>query len=440
MTDPATSNVPSFEELQRCARAMFEADFRGEGDFTLFYLDNDIRAKGPDPLFGSLPDKDWWYCYCCKQVQKPCVSKKHITSFEFQETVHSKSARLQVSRAQKATGWSVTVRWSPPNAIRTAANAYLATRVAARRAYLPDSPWKPSEVGEVLDESDNPAEYFLFAIKDVVEVLYRLIVTPEKRVHGLVLITGSTNAAKSECARGLIWRYFEELVEEERRLHLVTYEDPIEKEFAPKGATGVPSTFEVTQRSARHDCRSLEEALKAALRQTPDVFYIGEIRSEPDLLRALQFGGTGHLVFATAHAGSLLEAVTKLLKAARWETLGSRAIHIPKILSVIHLKTFLVAPSPREPFSASALVPSLYRRTSTGVQDLVSEGLASILPHFPDSPNGDRFGSLGRQFVASLLIKESKLLKDVKKWSGPEDAGTAQSNLLQTSLEDDLNA
>ena len=87
---------------------------------------------------------------------------------------------------------------------------------------------------------------------------------------------------------------------------------------------------------------SLDEALKAALRQTPSVFYIGEIREEQDLARAVEIGGTGHLVIATMHAGSLGEAMVETFEASDAKGPATRAMFASKLLAVIHLERFSV--------------------------------------------------------------------------------------------------
>jgi hypothetical protein len=134
-----------------------------------------------------------------------------------------------------------------------------------------------------------------------------------------------------------------------------------------------------------------------------------------------------------------VEAITKLLRAAKWEALGSRAVHIPKILAVVHLKKIPLPEARPEPRAeVAALVPNLYRRTPSGMQDLVSDGLASVLPYFPATENGDRFGSLGRQFLASRLLDRSKIVQDTFKWLEGEPDAT-KSELLRIAHQDDLN-
>jgi hypothetical protein len=124
--------------------------------------------------------------------------------------------------------------------------------------------------------------------------------------------------------------------------------------------------------------------------------------------QAVEFGGTGHFVIATAHAGNLLEAAGKLLKAVSASNSGTRAIFAPKILAVIHLKMlpFHVARKGHGPDEFQALTPAMYRRTPRGLQSLVADGLASVMPYFlQDDDFAGQFGSLGRQYFARALCR-----------------------------------
>lgn len=413
---------PSITDLRENAQRLFKKDFTNASDFTILYPDKELEGERR-----SLP-RDWWPRYCCAQVGKVYIDESPGTSFEFQEIVSGARARLQVSRAYNATCWSLSVRWEAPKGTKL----HTPPDASARESCLKDSNWCPSDTYKV------KSDFVISSIADIVGTLHELIFLSAAEQHGLVLVTGETNSAKSKITRGLLWKVLDRRKSATNRLHLVTYEDPIEEDFAsnmpPKTGTHPPAPpFDLTQRCAPIDCGSLQEALAAALRQTPAAFYIGEIRTELELAQALEFGGTGHLVLATTHAGSLLEALTKLLRAAKWEALGSRAIHIPKILAVVHLRKMKVSAGT---YPASGIVPALYRRTPSGIQELVSDGLASILPHFPTDPRGSRYGSLGRQFVGQQLLKKS-MLADVH----PELASLKEEmkfGILAQALQEDL--
>jgi twitching motility protein PilU len=176
----------------------------------------------------------------------------------------------------------------------------------------------------------------VFCIRDLVDCLYDRIAEAAEPHQGLILVTGATNSTKSKIARGLAWRMLKKIIEDpkaqDRGPHLVTFEDPIEQFFwkAEHPATGDPDAapaIDYTPRQRQKDCAELKQGLDDALRQTPAVFYIGEIRDSEEMCQAVEFGGTGHLAIATAHAGNLIEGVGKLLKAVKAANSGVRAIY-----------------------------------------------------------------------------------------------------------------
>lgn len=121
------------------------------------------------------------------------------------------------------------------------------------------------------------------------------------RSNGLVLVTGPTGSGKSTTiASCLNW------LNANRAKHIVTLEDPIEFLF-----TNDLSLF--SQREIRLDTHSFATALRAAMRQSPDVIYLGEIRDTESALTALQASETGHLVVSTMHSGSVTETVDRFI-------------------------------------------------------------------------------------------------------------------------------
>jgi hypothetical protein len=85
---------------------------------------------------------------------------------------------------------------------------------------------------------------------------------------------------------------------------------------------------------------------------------------------------------------------------------GTRAVYVPKILAVIHLvvlKSQIRLSKNNEEKELSGIVPAIYRRSARGMQDLISDGLISLMPHYPAPDRAAQFGSLGRQFFAREL-------------------------------------
>ena len=122
----------------------------------------------------------------------------------------------------------------------------------------------------------------------------------EKR--GLVLVTGATGSGKSTTLAAMIdWR------NDNTRGHIVTIEDPIEFLHQDKGCV-------VSQREVGVDVETFHDALKAAMRQAPDVLLMGEIRDHEAMETALHFSETGHLVMGTLHSTNANQTVERILQ------------------------------------------------------------------------------------------------------------------------------
>ncbi len=122
-----------------------------------------------------------------------------------------------------------------------------------------------------------------------------------ERRQGLVLLTGPTGCGKSSTLAALI-----ELVNTRRRDHIITIEDPIEYEHSNR-------TSVVEQIELGHDTPSFAEAVRAAMRQIPNVILIGEMRDAETMGAALTAAETGHLVFSSLHTNDAAQTVLRIL-------------------------------------------------------------------------------------------------------------------------------
>ena len=119
--------------------------------------------------------------------------------------------------------------------------------------------------------------------------------------RGLVLVTGPTGSGKSTTLAALI-----DKINQERSVHIITIEDPIE--FAHKSKKSV-----VVQREVHDDTYSFQRALKSILRQDPDVVLLGEMRDLETMQSAITIAETGHLVFATLHTNSAAQSIDRMI-------------------------------------------------------------------------------------------------------------------------------
>lgn len=119
--------------------------------------------------------------------------------------------------------------------------------------------------------------------------------------NGLVLITGPTGSGKSTTIASLI-----DYVNTNYPKHIITIEDPVEFIFTNKKSI-------VSQRRVQIDTASFPDGIKYALRQDPDVIFIGEIRDRETVTAALKAAETGHLVFATIHTNDAIQTVNRIV-------------------------------------------------------------------------------------------------------------------------------
>jgi twitching motility protein PilT len=119
--------------------------------------------------------------------------------------------------------------------------------------------------------------------------------------QGLVLVTGPTGSGKSTTLASVI-----DYINEHRPKHILTIEDPIEYVHCHKRSA-------VNQREVGFDTESFHRALRAALREDPDVILIGEMRDPETMQIALTIAETGHLVFATLHTNDAATALDRIV-------------------------------------------------------------------------------------------------------------------------------
>ena len=119
--------------------------------------------------------------------------------------------------------------------------------------------------------------------------------------RGLVLVTGTTGSGKSTTLAGMIDR-----INRTRCVHVLTVEDPIE--FLHKDFKAI-----INQREVQTDTRSFAHAMRAALRQDPDVILVGEMRDFETVETALLAAETGHLVFSTLHTLDATESINRII-------------------------------------------------------------------------------------------------------------------------------
>ncbi|MEP6912337.1 MAG: type IV pilus twitching motility protein PilT, partial [bacterium] len=121
--------------------------------------------------------------------------------------------------------------------------------------------------------------------------------------EGLILVTGPTGSGKSTTLAALI-----HTINTGRRAHIITIEDPIEFVHYNKNSL-------INQREVSSHTKSFHQALRAALREDPDVILVGEMRDLETISLAMTAAETGHLVLATLHTNSATKTVDRIIDA-----------------------------------------------------------------------------------------------------------------------------
>ena len=124
----------------------------------------------------------------------------------------------------------------------------------------------------------------------------------EETNEGLILCCGVTGCGKSTTMAAMI-----DHINETRQCHIISIEDPVEYSFNAKQAI-------ISQREIGLDLEAFSDGLRAAVREDPDVIFVGELRDKETVLAALQAAETGHVVFGTLHTADTMQALTRMLE------------------------------------------------------------------------------------------------------------------------------
>jgi twitching motility protein PilT len=200
------------------------------------------------------------------------------------------------------------------------------------------------------------------------ESLLKLIDTP----RGLVLVTGPTGSGKSTTLASLL-----HTINMTRREHILTVEDPIE--FVHENHMCL-----VNQREVSSHTKSFANALKAALREDPDIILVGEMRDLETISLAITAAETGHLVFGTLHTSSAAKTVDRIIDAfpeAQQEQI--RVMLAESLRGVVAQTLFPRADKPGRVAALEVLVNTF------AVANLIREGKTFQIPSVMQTSSGE---------------------------------------------------
>jgi len=144
-----------------------------------------------------------------------------------------------------------------------------------------------------------------------------------EKPNGLILVTGPTGSGKSTSLAALIGQ-----INQTRKEHILTVEDPIEYVHHSKECI-------VSQREVGRDAHSFASALRAALREDPDVILVGEMRDRETIQLALTAAETGHLVFGTLHTSGAPNTINRIIDVFPSEQQGQVRAQLSQSLQMV---------------------------------------------------------------------------------------------------------
>jgi twitching motility protein PilT len=175
--------------------------------------------------------------------------------------------------------------------------------------------------------------------------------------RGFVLVTGPTGHGKSTTLASVIDR-----INQERQMHIITLEDPIEYLFQHRQSI-------VVQRELATDTLTFAKALRSALREDPDVILVGEMRDFETIGAALTAAETGHLVFATLHTNSAAQTIDRIVDVFPPYQQQQVKVQLANTLSAVMTQQLLV----RKNGDGLVLAAEVMLATSA-IKNLIREG------------------------------------------------------------------
>jgi twitching motility protein PilT len=215
-----------------------------------------------------------------------------------------------------------------------------------------------------------------------------------KKPRGLVLVTGPTGSGKSTTLASLI-----DVINSEREEHIMTIEDPIE--FLHKHKKCI-----VNQRELGSDATSFADALRAALRQDPDVILVGEMRDLETIGTAITAAETGHLVFATLHTQDTPQTIDRIVDVFPPAQQGQIRAQLSVALQGIMTQTLLpTADGSGRCVAAEVLVPT------PAVRNLIREGKSHQI--YSVLQTGGSYGMQTMDASLAGLVRAQKITKQL---------------------------
>jgi twitching motility protein PilT len=225
---------------------------------------------------------------------------------------------------------------------------------------------------------------------------------------GLVLVTGPTGSGKTTTLAALI-----EHINATRSEHILTIEDPIE--FTYKNVRSI-----IHQRELNEDTRSFSNALRAALREDPDVILVGELRDLETIQLAITAAETGHLVFGTLHTSSAAQTVDRMVDVFPAGQQTQIRVQLSGSLLAVFSQTLCKNLQPTNGAFGRVMAQEIMINTPA-IANLIREGKTSQL--YSQIQTGANQGMQTLERALANLVEEGKVSREeaLQKTTKPDE-------------------
>ncbi len=223
-----------------------------------------------------------------------------------------------------------------------------------------------------------------------------------EKPRGLILVTGPTGSGKTTTLAAMI-----DLINRTRAEHILTIEDPIEFVYEPIKSL-------IHQRQLGEDTKSFSNALRAALREDPDIVLVGEMRDLETISLAISAAETGHLVFGTLHTSSAAQTVDRMIDVFPSERQTQVRVQLSNSLVAVFSQT-LVQKKNVKPGEYGRMMAQEIMIVTPAISNLIREGKTAQV--YSAIQTGGKIGMqtlekvLSDQYKAGLITFEAAMSK-----------------------------
>ena len=233
---------------------------------------------------------------------------------------------------------------------------------------------------------------------------------------GLVLVTGPTGSGKTTTLAAILQH-----INESRAEHILTIEDPIEFVY-----TSNRSVFH--QREVNEDTRSFANALRAALREDPDVILVGEMRDLETIQLAISAAETGHLVFGTLHTSSAAQTVDRMVDVFPAAQQTQIRVQLSNSLVAVFAQTLCKRQNP-QPGEFGRVMAQEIMINTPAIANLIREGKTAQLYSQIQTGGQLAMQTLEKALTDLVLGKQISMEEAINKTSKPEELKRLVSQL-----------